>query len=144
MASAGKAPVDWWGSLDRQRWAPRRVVAGSLTTVVGLVAIGGLVLLLARADDSRPLFQIVWPFWLGLMHLVGIPFALNYRWSRFVLWPVSVLDLVVFPWVTIVGIVNLWVLYNTRAHPTRAWRSNRRAAARPAPAAVGRGTRARR
>ena len=138
MASAGKAPVDWWGSLDRQRWAARRVVAGSLTTLVGLVAIGGLVLLLARSDDPRSVFQIAWPSWLGLMHLVGIPFALGYRWSRFVLWPVSVLDLVVFPWITVVGIVNLWVLYNTRGHPTRARRSSRRAAAQRAPAAEAR------
>ena len=102
-----------------RRWDTRRRVAGWLNAAVGLAALGGIGIVLARRSDySLPAFSQIWPFWLMLLHLVGIGLALGRRWPRVILWPISVIDLLAFPFGTVLGGFNLWVLYHTRGLPS--------------------------
>ncbi len=49
------------------------------------------------------------------VHIVGgIGLVLEKRWGALVLWPVSILDLVGFPIGTLLGLYNLYILYETR------------------------------
>ena len=51
----------------------------------------------------------------GVAHIVGgLGCALEKRWGTLVLWPVCILDLIVFPLGTLMGGYSLYILYETR------------------------------
>lgn len=99
-------------------WETRRSFVGWLNAVVGLLTVGGIVAVLAspspiHTHGSVPV--IITSLGYPLLHVVGgIGFVLRRRWSRALLWPISVLDLFGFPILTALGVYNIWVLYHTR------------------------------
>jgi hypothetical protein len=121
---------NWWTAPESRRWTKHRKVVGGIDAAVGILSIAAIGFLLSRqTPDSPSAFNIIWPFWLALLHLSGIGFAFGHRWARFVLWPISVIDLIGFPIVTALGVYNLWVLYHTRGHQQASTQRPRGAAA---------------
>ncbi len=107
---------DWLTVRESRRWKTHRKAAGWLNAVLGLFGLGGLGLVLgSRSDDSIPLITVITALGFLALHLVGgIGFVFGQRWSRLVLWPISVVYLFAFPFGTALGGYNIWVLYNTR------------------------------
>ncbi len=102
-------------------WETRRSFVGWLNAVVGLLTAAVIMAVLANPSPihthkSVPVITIITSLGYPLLHVVGgIGFVFRRQWSRFVLWPISVLDLFGFPILTALGFYNIWVLYHTRA-----------------------------
>lgn len=97
-----------------------------VTVVVLVLPLSGVV------DDLDVGLVLVVVGWC-LLHIVGgIGLTLGQRWSVLVLWPISIIDLIGFPLLTVLGGYNLWVLYDTREQTATSRRALAIASAVPA------------
>lgn len=111
MGSPSGGLTDVLAARERKR---RRILGGLNVVVFSLAGVAGLVLLGHLAREEERWAAVGLAGWC-LLHIVGgLGFAFGRRWSVLVLWPISILDLAAFPWLTLLGGYNLWVLYDTR------------------------------
>jgi len=112
MGSHAKSLMDVLIDQQRKR---RRLIGWLNGAVFGLVAVVDLGVAVSGVVDDLDVGVVLGVVGWCLLHIVGgIGFALGQRWSVLVLWPISIIDLIGFPFLTILGGYNLWVLYDTR------------------------------
>ena len=120
--------MDSWTAQETRRWLRHRRVAGTLEAIVGVAALG-LFGVLFRRHDGLVLNDVLIAA-VGLAAVViGVAFVFGQAWARVILWPLSVVHLVVFPVGTVIGAYVLWVLYNTRRPPATPTPTSRNAVA---------------
>lgn len=111
MGTPSGGLTDLLAARERKR---RRFVGGLNVVVFALTGVVGFALLDNLTQDEKIWVAAGLVGWCLLHILGGLGFAFGRRWSVLVLWPVSIIDLAVFPWLTLLGGYNLWVLYDTR------------------------------
>lgn len=102
-----------WIDAERERQRRARRLAGGLNAGFGLVftVVFFLAFLLRVWDPAFAFFMLSYSL---LWTVGGIAFVLGHRWSRFVLWPTSVLILGALPVGTLLGVYTMLALYTTR------------------------------